>query len=577
MRLPSSAMDRSAAPSCHVLDARGVAEAVVIARDLLALHQATINRLNVYPVPDGDTGTNMLLTVGSIVEEIGPLESVGTGSHAMKAVCKAVAHGSLMGARGNSGVILCQVLRGLSGPLAESVDGRAHADAVARGLVAGAEAARAAVLRPVDGTILSVADAAAAAASAAAQSGLGLAETLGAARRAAVAALWKTPEQLPVLARAGVVDAGGTGLVLVLDGLYEVATGEHLGVELELPSDVLATLGSGSGSAGDSSRTSAPPGDGQGELRYEVMYLLNAPDEAIPAFKDVWAGVGDSIVVVGGDGLWNCHIHTDDIGAAIEACLDVGRPRDIRVTDLAEQVEEEQWVRQAGESPVEEPAAPTPRASVVAVATGDRLRRIFRSLGVGITVRGGQSMNPSTAEILDAIEAVPAGDVVILPNNSNVVPVAEQAAARSAKRVRVVPTRGIPEGFAALLDYDPQASLEENAAAMDSASRRVVAGEVTRAVRAADSEVGAIAEGDFIGVSRAGVESIGHTLSDATCALIERLLRPEHEIVTLIEGTGTSVAESRKVTEWLRAEHPDVTVERHVGGQPLYPFLLSIE
>jgi DAK2 domain fusion protein YloV len=569
-------MDRSAAPSCHVLDARGVAEVVVVARDLLALHQATINRLNVYPVPDGDTGTNMLLTVGSVVEEIGPLESVGTGARAMRAVCQAVAHGSLMGARGNSGVILCQVLRGLSGTLAESVDGRAGADVIARGLVAGAESARAAVLRPVEGTILSVADAAAAAAAAAAHDGLDLCELLGAVHRAAVAALWKTPEQLPVLASAGVVDAGGTGLVLVLDALCQVATGERHGVELELPPGVLAALDSGS--TGGATRMSAPSsGDGQGELRYEVMYLLSAPDEAIPAFKDVWAGVGDSIVVVGGDGLWNCHIHTDDVGAAIEACLDVGRPRDIRVTDLAEQVEEEQWVRQAGESPVEGPTGPTPLTSVVAVATGEGLRRIFRSLGVGVTVRGGQSMNPSTAEILDAIEAVPAGDVVLLPNNSNIVPVAEQAAARSTKRVRVVPTRGIPEGFAALLDYDPQAPLEENATAMGRAARRVVAGEVTRAVRATDSEVGAIVEGDFIGLSRSGVESIGHTLSDATCALIDRLLRPDHEIVTLIEGKGTSVAETRKVTEWMRAEHPEVTVERHVGGQPLYPFLLSIE
>ncbi len=192
-----------------------------------------------------------------------------------------------------------------------------------------------------------------------------------------------------------------------------------------------------------------------GDLRYEVMYLLQAPDDTIADFKEVWAGIGDSIVVVGGDGLWNCHIHTDDIGAAVEAGLDAGRPREIRVTDLAEQVEEERWVREGAGISVDEPAGPPPTTGVVAVVSGEGIGRIFRSLGVHHQVRGGQSMNPSTADILEAVEQLGSEQVIILPNNKNICPVAEQVDALTNKRVRVVPTGSIVEGFAALLAYDP--------------------------------------------------------------------------------------------------------------------------
>jgi DAK2 domain fusion protein YloV len=492
----------------------------------------------------------------------------------MGVVCAAISHGSLMGARGNSGVILCQVLRGLASTFAES-PGPVGPGALAEALRAGAGSAREAVLHPVDGTILSVADAAAAAASTAADAGLGLVEVLAEAREAAVAALWRTPEQLPVLAGAGVVDSGGAGLVLLYDALLHVVGGRLPPEVLELPANVVATLASDGAEPASGRLAGEPAAAG---LRYEVMYLLSAPDESIPAFKEVWAGVGDSIVVVGGDGLWNCHIHTDDVGAAIEAALDAGRPREIRVTDLSEQVEEESWVRLAdGGAAVEHAGGAPPVTSVVAVATGDGVRRIFRSLGVESIVAGGQSMNPSTAEILDAIDAVRGSDVVLLPNNSNTRPVAEQAAAIATKKVRVVATRGIQEGFAALLEYDPQASGDENADEMASAASRVVAGEVTQAVRPSLSAAGAIETGDFIGLSRSGVVAVAKSLGDATCALLAALIAPEHEIVTLIEGRGVRASDSRRVTEWLRAHHPDVAVERHQGGQPLYPFLVSIE
>jgi DAK2 domain fusion protein YloV len=372
-----------------------------------------------------------------------------------------------------------------------------------------------------------------------------------------------------VLAEAGVVDAGGTGFLLLLDVLLNVADGRPVPdpVEVEAPAIVDLT---GHGDGHDISG-----------LRYEVMYLLEAPDEAIPAFKDVWAGIGDSIVVVGGEGLWNCHIHTDDIGASIEAATDIGRPRKIRVTDLLEQVEEERWVRDATDAGAldEVPAhllAPV-TCAVVAVATGEGVRRIFHSLGVQGIVQGGQSMNPSTAELLAAVEQVPADQVVILPNNKNIIPVAEQVDEMTEKSVVVVPTRGITEGFAALVAYDPEADAAENAAEMTEAADSVVAGEVTQAVRASSCDVGPIAEGDWLGLGEDGILAVEAQLGDAATVLLEVLVHDGHEIITIIEGEGASAAHTRHITEWLADNKPGATAEVHHGGQPLYPYLFGIE
>jgi dihydroxyacetone kinase-like predicted kinase len=316
------------------------------------------------------------------------------------------------------------------------------------------------------------------------------------------------------------------------------------------------------------------------DLRYEVMYFLEAADAAIPAFKDVWAGIGDSIVVVGGDGIWNCHIHTDDIGASIEAAIDIGTPRKIRVTDLLDQVEEEAWVREAAmaasiEVP-EELRAPV-TCAVVAVATGGGVRRIFHSLGVQGIVTGGQSMNPSTAELLDAVERVPADQVVILPNNKNIIPVAEQVDAHTTKSVLVVPTKGITEGFAALVAYDPEADGAANMEEMSDAASTVVAGEVTQAVRESTCEVGPIATGDWLGIARDGIRAVEQELGDAATRLLAELVLPSHEIVTIIEGEGASAGCTRHITEWLTEHRPAATAEVHHGGQPLYPYLFGVE
>jgi uncharacterized protein len=577
------------------LSGADLARALGAYRQVLRLHQDVINRLNVYPVPDGDTGTNMALTVEAVVTELAEVEGTpdlsgsdfgphGNGARgpAMEAVCKAIAHGSLMGARGNSGVILSQLLRGGTRVLAGSTE--VGPVEVAEALGAASVAAREAVLRPVEGTILTVAQAAAVGAGKAAEAGAGLTGVLEAAREAAVEALARTPEQLPVLAQAGVVDAGGSGYVLLLDALLTAVDGRPLpeapAPDPEAFSAVTAGVGPGQTGDGDGGELEAWEPGGETNLRYEVMYFLEAPDTTVPAFKEVWAGIGDSIVVVGGDGLWNCHIHTNDVGASIEAALDVGRPRNIRVTDLVEQMEEERWVREAtarGPEVQDEPVGPPPRTAVVAVANGEGVGRIFRSLGVHHLVAGGQSMNPSTAQILEVVEGVASSDVVLLPNNDNIRPVAMQVCEMATKTVRVVPTSGIVEGFAALLEYDPEAGADDNAAAMTASARRVVGGEVTQAVRDATGPMGPIKAGDWLGLSRDGVEVVGDSLSEAACGLLGKLLRDDHELVTLIEGDGSGAADTRHITEWLGEHRADIAVEVHHGGQPLYPYLISIE
>jgi DAK2 domain fusion protein YloV len=544
-------------------------------RDALRQHQGDINRLNVYPVPDGDTGTNMALTLEAVVAE---LEDVPAGS-GLSLVCKAIGHGSLMGARGNSGVILSQLLRGMCdrmGVAEAGVDAAILSDALGHA----SDLARRAVVRPVEGTILTVA--AAAAAGAAARVGESGATLVGVVERShavAADALARTPEMLPILAQAGVVDAGGTGFLLLLDACWSVIDATHTIPEPSGVPDVDLTglaqsLGAGGGDDGEGAHN-------VGDLRYEVMYLLYAPDDSMPDFKEVWAGIGDSIVVVGGDGLWNCHIHTDDIGAAIEAGVETGRPQRIRVTDLAEQVEEERWVREASNAPDAGAGAvregPVPTTSVVAVVTGDGIGRIFRSLGVHHQVVGGQSMNPSTHDLLKAVELVDSDEVVILPNNKNIRPVAEQVDALSNKTVRVVATGSILEGFAALLAYDPAAGAAVNAASMGESAARVVPGEVTRAVRDATTDAGEVRQGDWIGISRDGVISIADSVVLATRLLLSRLLSDQHELITLIEGEGCRAGDTRRISEWLSEEYPDIALEVHHGGQPLYPYLLGIE
>lgn len=535
-----------------------IVEVVSAFHDALEDHKESINRLNVYPVPDGDTGTNMFLTVGSVLEE---MKAVAFDDR--DAVCAALSHGSLMGARGNSGVILSQVLRGMSACFAQAdaIDG----DVLASALTEASVAADGAVMKPVEGTILTVVREVARAAREAAETSAIL-TVVEEALTEGEAALERTPEQLIVLREAGVVDAGGAGFLLLLHAILHVLDGRALPVAENSTEIASVTIGK-------------QQQDELSELRYEVMYLLNAPDEAIEGFKNVWAGLGDSIVVVGGDGLWNCHIHTDAIGPAIEAGIEVGRPQRIRVTDLAEEVMEERWVREAAESgKTDDLAAPQQvPCAVVAVSPAPGIGRIFHSLGVQELVLGGQSMNPSTSELLEAVERAPAEQIVILPNNSNIVAVARTVDDETEKTVVVVPTTSVPEGFASLLGYDPQAIATENAKVMLEIASGVDVGEVTQAVRSTSTPVGEVAEGDWIGLDRDGVCAIGATLVEAATNLLNEIIGEDSEILSLIVGEGASDADTRAITEWVTENRPTVETEIHTGGQSHYPFFFGVE
>jgi uncharacterized protein len=543
------------------LAALDLRQAITRFRDALRSHQDELNRLNVYPVPDGDTGTNMTLTLESVVHELGTAED-------MAEVCQAVSHGSLMGARGNSGVILSQVLRGLADTFRNLES--ASASDFADGMRKASDAAYEAVMRPVEGTILTVVRATAEAAEAARDAGeQALEGMLDVALAAAVDAVARTPELLPVLKEAGVVDAGGRGFTLLLDALLEVVAGRPIPEPEVFTTPFLVEQHlSGSDLA---------------SLRYEVMYLLDAEDSTIDGFKSTWAALGDSIVVVGGDGLWNCHVHTDDIGGAIEAGIEAGRPRQIRVTDLLEQVEEEQWVRDRdpalAEAAFEEAIDDRPKVAtgVVAVGVGEGVRRLLVSLGVQEIVAGGQSMNPSTAQILEAVERCPSESVVILPNNKNIVPVARQVDGLTARRVEVIPTTSVLEALSALMAYDPQADLDDNVRSMNEAAGRVATGEVTQAVRDSVAECGPIAVGDWLAIGRDGICATASSSVDAALAVVAELITEDSEIVTVIVGAEARGADTERVRQQVALAHSHVEVEVHEGGQPLYPYLIGVE
>jgi uncharacterized protein len=569
-------------PTLERLDVHALRDVITTFRNTVREHAGGLNKLNVYPVPDGDTGTNMARTLDAVVAAMD-----GASAEDLDATCDAISHGSLMGARGNSGVILSQILRGLATTMKQQADGTGHK--VADALTAASTGAYQAVLKPIEGTILTVVRESAEAAKAASAAGGSLVDVLRAARHAGKHALDNTPELLPVLKDAGVVDAGGAGYLLLLDSALYVVDGTPLP-----EADAEGGYWDGLSDAQFEAIAHRSSGvDGQldvSEQRYEVMYFLDLDDQQIGAFKSGWGEIGDSIVVVGGDGLWNCHVHTNDIGAAVEVALDLGgRPKQIRVSDLFEEVIEEHAHRESALAGIPNSiptgiptragaGLPAVTTAVVAVCSGEGLAELFSGLRVQGIVAGGQTLNPSTAELLAIVELVNADQVVILPNNKNIIPVAEQVNSLTSKQVVVVPTRTMPEALAALIVYDPEASADENASEMCDAAESVVTGEITQAIRSTSSDAGPITTGDWIGIVKGeGIAAVAGSAAGASIQLLDRIVEEEHELLTIITGTDADDGTTVAIREWLAADRADVQVEVHYGGQPLYPYLFGVE
>src|SRR3954454_24661589 len=532
-----------------------------------------IDALNVYPVPDGDTGTNMYLTfesarnamvqalhlpggadVGSDGPEPGPEPTAGPDE--LRAGLAAFSRGALLGARGNSGVILSQLVGAMCKRVAAADPDERAAQVFADGMALATRASYAAVGEPVEGTILSVARAASDAASQAATIPANrVGHVIRAAARAARAALERTPEQLPVLRDAGVVDAGGRGLCVVLDAAETAVTGRR-------PVSAQQPLGA------RAIPVPLPSGDlTPGGPAYEVMFLLDAPDERIPDLRRALAPMGDSLVVVGGDGLWNVHVHVDDVGAAVEAGIVVGRPHRVRVTHFAEQVE----------GPA--PATPVrPGRTVVVVAAGAGLGDLFVQAGATV-VPGGVGRRPSTGQILDAVTSAGTAEVIVLPNDRDSIASAE-AAAREARedgiRVAVIPTNAQVQGLAAMAVHEPGRSFEEDLVGMTAAARHARSGAVTVAVRQAMTSGGPCEPGDVLGVIQGDFVLVGKDLFEVAAGVLERLLGGGGELVTVVGGAdGSDLAE--RCAAYVRSAHPTVDVVVYEGGQQGYPLLLGVK
>lgn len=548
----------------HGITLDGVARFVDIATDALSSAREEIDALNVYPVPDGDTGTNMFLTVSAARDALREARAADPGLSLGDGMA-VLARAALMGARGNSGVILSQMFRAYVRHLASAEIADRPAEAIAAAMAEATEASYAAVGTPVEGTILTVSRAASDAALATAAGGGRTREVFSAAAAAARAALERTPDQLDVLAQAGVVDAGGRGLCVVLDAVETTATGRR-------PSPWSPPIGTHHIPVATVAATDDLTEDGPG---YEVMYLLDVPAgdrtseaAAIAALRATLAGLGDSLVVVGGEGLWNVHVHVDDVGAAIEAGIAAGRPHRIRVTHFADQV-----------AATRQRVATRAGRRVVAVAAGPGLAALFGSAGA-VVVPGGPGQRPSTGQLLEAITDCGATEVVVLPNDADTVRAAEIAArtaqAEHGVTVEVVPTHAQVQGLAAISVHEPGRAFDADVREMTATARHVRHGAVTVAARRAITMAGPCEPGDALGVVAGDFAVVGDDLQVVATEVLERLLAGGGELVTIVAGEdGGALAAA--LAAHVEERHPHVDVAVHDGGQPRYPLLVSVE
>ncbi|MDI6907375.1 MAG: DAK2 domain-containing protein [Thermoanaerobacterales bacterium] len=517
----------------------------------LARLRKEIDNLNVFPVPDGDTGTNMYLTFIAALQEIGTVKD-----DAIASVAAAAARGALAGARGNSGVILSQLLQGFANALAAKR--RATAPDIAEALAAGADLAYRAVGQPVEGTILTVARRAAEAARFAAARTADLRRLSLHIYREALRALAETPDILPILKETGVVDAGGKGYVVILEGILQTFRRAHESALLEFPP---VFPGPDEGKEGPSAPSAAGEYQGPIVFAYCTEFIIRGECLLAEEVRAALEGMGDCLMVVGNHQTLKVHIHSNHPGRVLETGLRFGELTAVQVNNMREQHAR----LKTEEKPV----------GVVSVALGEGLTSIMESMGADIVLSGGQTMNPSTEEIVRAAEQVAAPRVIILPNNKNVVLAAEQARKLGGKDIQVVPTTSIPQGLAALLAFDPNAPVEANLERMKTAAEGVKTGEVTSAVRDARLNGQSIRAGEYLGLAEENVFR-GESLAETTAAVIAHVAGPG-SLVTLYYGGDVSQATAEQIALQLQECMPEVEFEVHYGGQPLYHFIISVE
>ena len=522
----------------------------------LAANHEEVNRLNVFPVPDGDTGTNMLLTLQSAVEDVKESNAAEVSK-----IAKLASHGSLMGARGNSGVILSQIFRGF----ARAVEGKGSLTPaeLAAAFEEAANAAYRAVNKPTEGTILTVAREAGRAASTAGSPDANVPRVIAAAAAGARAAVLKTPGQLQILRDAGVVDAGGFGLQLILEGMLK---------SVEETEPLPATIAEAKPHTTPASQVSLPlPEGGWG---YCTEFLIEGTNLDVELIRNQIEALGNSVMVVGEPELVKVHVHTDDPTRVINLAGGYGKLMKLNVGDMSTQhrriLETEGGVTAGG--------PPRPNGVGLAVVVAGRgLVHIFRGLGVDAIIEGGQTMNPSTQDMLTAIESVPYDEVILLPNNGNVIPAAKQVMGLTKKKLHVIETHSVPQGVSAVVAFRPERAADENLRAMKVEAERVQTIEVTHAVRDTRSNGVRVKKGDVIGLINDRLEFAGSDYAEVVNKALGKLGPDSYELVTVYRGEQASDDEMKRLESEIRSSYPGLEVEVQQGGQQHYPFILSVE
>ena len=527
-----------------------------------------INELNVFPVPDGDTGTNMTLTIMAAAKEVGAIENP-----TIENLSKAISSGSLRGARGNSGVILSQLFRGFTKEIADKKE--ITVPIVAQSFERAVETAYNAVMKPKEGTILTVAKGGATKALILAEETDDLVYFLGEVLEYMQEVLNQTPEMLPVLKEAGVVDSGGEGLVTILRGAYDAL----LGKEIDL-SNMPVSTGSSAASKVSSSDVSTADIKFGYCTEFIVMLEKEYTMKTELAFKAYLESLGDSIVVVSDDGIVKVHVHTNDPGLAIQRALTYGSLTNMKIDNMREEHNEKviKEAEKAAEKVSAMPQAPRKEVGFISVSIGEGINEIFTGLGVDYLIEGGQTMNPSTEDMLDAIAKVNADTIFILPNNKNIILAAEQAKNLTEdKKIIVIPSKTIPQGITAVINYVFDKSPEENAEHMTAEMKNVKTGQVTYAVRDTSIDGKTITTGDIMGIGDSGILSVGKEVAATTMELVDELIDEDSELISLYYGEEISEDTANEFADAIMEKYPDVDVEAHFGGQPIYYYVLSVE